>query len=81
MGYAPRIPFRQGLEETVRWYADNRAWWEPLKRTARRPPPPGRAAIMIRWLVTGAGGCSAPTWSLPWPPGRAGDRADPPAWT
>ena len=22
------------LEETVRWYADNRAWWEPLKRRA-----------------------------------------------
>jgi dTDP-glucose 4,6-dehydratase len=32
MGYAPRIPFRQGLAETVRWYAGNRAWWEPLKR-------------------------------------------------
>ena len=20
-----------GIEETVRWYADHRAWWEPLK--------------------------------------------------
>ena len=37
LGYAPRIPFRQGLEETVRWYQANRAWWEPLKQ-------PGSAA-------------------------------------
>jgi dTDP-glucose 4,6-dehydratase len=34
MGYAPQVPFRQGLEETVRWYADHRGWWEPLKRPA-----------------------------------------------
>ncbi|HEY6314107.1 MAG TPA: dTDP-glucose 4,6-dehydratase [Streptosporangiaceae bacterium] len=33
-GYAPRVPFREGLEETVRWYAAHRAWWEPLKRAA-----------------------------------------------
>jgi dTDP-glucose 4,6-dehydratase len=32
MGYTPGVPFREGLEATVRWYADNRAWWEPLKR-------------------------------------------------
>jgi dTDP-glucose 4,6-dehydratase len=31
MGYAPRIPFAQGLAGTVRWYQDNRRWWEPLK--------------------------------------------------
>jgi dTDP-glucose 4,6-dehydratase len=31
IGYAPQVPFRQGLEETVRWYGDNRGWWEPLK--------------------------------------------------
>jgi dTDP-glucose 4,6-dehydratase len=34
MGYAPRVPFGQGLEETVRWYADHRGWWEPLRRQA-----------------------------------------------
>jgi len=33
MGYRPGVPFREGLEETVRWYAANRAWWEPLKRS------------------------------------------------
>ena len=32
LGYAPRIAFRTGLEATVRWYQDNRRWWEPLKR-------------------------------------------------
>jgi dTDP-glucose 4,6-dehydratase len=32
MGYAPRIPFSAGLAATVRWYQDNRAWWEPLKQ-------------------------------------------------
>ncbi|MBO0807868.1 MAG: dTDP-glucose 4,6-dehydratase [Actinobacteria bacterium] len=32
MGYAPRIPFGEGLARTVRWYQDNRGWWEPLAR-------------------------------------------------
>jgi len=32
MGYAPRIPFAEGLRATVDWYAGNRAWWEPLKQ-------------------------------------------------
>ena len=27
----PAVPFEDGLAETVRWYRDNRAWWEPLK--------------------------------------------------
>ena len=31
LGYEPRSDFESMLEETVRWYADNRAWWEPLK--------------------------------------------------
>jgi dTDP-glucose 4,6-dehydratase len=31
LGWAPRQDFDTGLGETVRWYADNRAWWEPLK--------------------------------------------------
>lgn len=34
LGYAPRVPFERGLAETVRWYRENRAWWEPLKRRA-----------------------------------------------
>ncbi len=31
MGYVPRIPFTEGLKETVRWYQESRHWWEPLK--------------------------------------------------
>ena len=31
LGWEARHDFETGLAETVRWYADNRAWWEPLK--------------------------------------------------
>jgi dTDP-glucose 4,6-dehydratase len=31
LGWAPTIGIDEGLEATFRWYADNRAWWEPLK--------------------------------------------------
>ena len=34
LGYEPLVPFEQGLAETVQWYRDNRAWWEPLKQRA-----------------------------------------------
>ncbi|MFC0506033.1 dTDP-glucose 4,6-dehydratase [Micromonospora costi] len=32
LGYAPSIDLDRGLAETVRWYRENRAWWEPLKQ-------------------------------------------------
>jgi len=32
LGYAPTIDLDTGLADTVRWYRENRAWWEPLKR-------------------------------------------------
>ena len=35
LGYAPRTSFDEGLADTVRWYAENRAWWEPLKAGTR----------------------------------------------
>jgi dTDP-glucose 4,6-dehydratase len=35
LGYTPSTDFAQGLADTVRWYAGNRDWWEPLK--ARTP--------------------------------------------
>lgn len=31
IGWAPAQDFAEGLEMTVAWYRDNRAWWEPLK--------------------------------------------------
>ncbi|MER8010678.1 dTDP-glucose 4,6-dehydratase [Streptomyces sp. NPDC094149] len=32
LGYRPRHDFTTGLADTIAWYRDNRAWWEPLKR-------------------------------------------------
>ena len=32
MGYAPQIPFGEGMKATVRWYQNNRRWWQPLKQ-------------------------------------------------
>ncbi|MFJ6696928.1 dTDP-glucose 4,6-dehydratase [Streptomyces sp. NPDC091272] len=40
LGYAPGVPFEQGLADTVRWYAENRDWWQPL---CDRAPAPGTA--------------------------------------
>ncbi|GDY31333.1 dTDP-glucose 4,6-dehydratase [Gandjariella thermophila] len=34
LGYAPRVPIDAGLADTVRWYRENRSWWEPLKHRA-----------------------------------------------
>jgi len=34
LGWAPQVPFEQGLADTVRWYAANRDWWEPLRARA-----------------------------------------------
>ncbi len=31
LGWVPRKPFEEGLRETVEWYRDGRAWWEPIK--------------------------------------------------
>lgn len=31
LGYRPRVSLDRGLADTIRWYRDNRAWWEPLK--------------------------------------------------
>jgi dTDP-glucose 4,6-dehydratase len=31
LGWRPEIGFEDGLRETVEWYTENRAWWEPLK--------------------------------------------------
>jgi dTDP-glucose 4,6-dehydratase len=34
LGYAPQVDLDRGLADTVAWYRDNRAWWEPLKARA-----------------------------------------------
>ncbi len=37
LGYRPQVSFQDGLASTVRWYRENRAWWEPLKQRATLP--------------------------------------------
>src|SRR6266536_832615 len=32
LGWRPRVNLELGLEQTVGWYLENRAWWEPLRR-------------------------------------------------
>jgi dTDP-glucose 4,6-dehydratase len=34
LGWAPAHGWHDGLAETVAWYRENRAWWEPLKERA-----------------------------------------------
>ncbi|MFC6008214.1 dTDP-glucose 4,6-dehydratase [Angustibacter luteus] len=31
LGYAPAVPFDEGLAATVAWYHDHREWWQPLR--------------------------------------------------
>jgi dTDP-glucose 4,6-dehydratase len=35
LGYKPQVDFEVGLADTVEWYRENRAWWEPLKERAQ----------------------------------------------
>jgi dTDP-glucose 4,6-dehydratase len=37
LGWEPVTPFDAGLEETVRWYVENEAWWRPLRQSAAQP--------------------------------------------
>ena len=32
LGWKPKESFASGLARTIRWYLENRAWWEPLRR-------------------------------------------------
>ncbi|MEX0919664.1 MAG: dTDP-glucose 4,6-dehydratase, partial [Candidatus Saccharimonadales bacterium] len=31
LGWQPKHDFKSGLEETIKWYEQNRDWWQPLK--------------------------------------------------
>jgi dTDP-glucose 4,6-dehydratase len=31
LGWKPAESLSTGLKKTVRWYLDNRAWWEPIR--------------------------------------------------
>ena len=32
IGWKPRMPLLEGLEDTVRWYVDNRDWVEGIRQ-------------------------------------------------
>ena len=34
LGWQPRFAFPEGLEATVRWYLENRTWWEKIRSGA-----------------------------------------------
>ncbi len=34
LGWRPEIPYESGLSETIEWYVNHRAWWEPLLERA-----------------------------------------------
>jgi dTDP-glucose 4,6-dehydratase len=36
LGWRPRYSFESGLADTVRWYMDNRAWWENILNSGYR---------------------------------------------
>jgi dTDP-glucose 4,6-dehydratase len=36
LGWQARTAFEQGLERTIAWYVDNRAWWESILRSDTR---------------------------------------------
>jgi dTDP-glucose 4,6-dehydratase len=36
LGWEPKESFESGLEKTVRWYLENRAWWDPIRTRVYR---------------------------------------------
>src|SRR5687767_3818526 len=32
LGWSPRVPFGEGLADTVAWYRANQRWWRPIKQ-------------------------------------------------
>src|SRR5581483_10559707 len=36
LGWQTQVGFESGLEQTIRWYRDNRAWWGPLRERVYR---------------------------------------------
>ena len=36
LNWKPRCNFKEGLDDTIQWYMDNKAWWQPLLERAGR---------------------------------------------
>jgi dTDP-glucose 4,6-dehydratase len=30
LGWEPSVTFEEGIDQTVRWYLDNRSWWQAI---------------------------------------------------
>ncbi|MEU2793394.1 dTDP-glucose 4,6-dehydratase [Streptomyces sp. NPDC007100] len=43
LGYAPRIPFEDGLAATAAWYRDNPGWWKAARDAQEQHDTPSRA--------------------------------------
>ena len=35
LGWKPKIPFEQGMRQTIQWYVKNREWWEKIQQDAK----------------------------------------------
>jgi dTDP-glucose 4,6-dehydratase len=45
LGWRPQETLETGLAKTVRWYIDNRAWWEPIRSGVYRGERLGNAPV------------------------------------
>jgi dTDP-glucose 4,6-dehydratase len=53
LGWEPLIEFDDGVRETIRWYAENRSWWELLRD--RTPVEENRWSTPSPHLIQNAG--------------------------
>ena len=35
LGWKPKIPFEQGMRQTIQWYVKNRGWWEKIQQDTK----------------------------------------------
>jgi len=70
LGYVPRIPFWTGLRSTVRWYEENRRWWQPLK------PPQANSSGTGTLMIPAVNGDEPAALAKQGKPGRHGSRRE-----
>ena len=63
LGWTPRYAFESGLHDTVRWYLENREWWQRVRSGAYRGERLGLAATAMSTMNNpgyGTGGTMSP---------------------